>query len=60
MEVEMQTTVHTSIGELVSLFYDEFMEIYGDSELAAVAAAAVINDLISAPIAPEPALDEAA
>lgn len=56
----MQTTVHTSIGELVSLFYDEFMEIYGDSELAAVAAAAVINDLISAPSAPEPALDEAA
>jgi hypothetical protein len=37
----------TSLGELIALFYDEFMAIYGDAELAAVAAAAVINDMLA-------------
>lgn len=43
----MTRTNQTNLGDLISLFYKEFMEMYGDSELASVAAAAVINDLLS-------------
>ena len=39
--------IETTLGELVSVFYEEFMEIYGDEDIASVAAAAVINDLLS-------------
>ncbi len=38
---------HTNIGELISIFYARFMELYGDEELASVATAAVINDLLA-------------
>ncbi len=37
----------SSIGELIETFYAQFMELYGDEELASVATAAVINDLLS-------------
>ena len=37
----------TTIGELVSIFYKRFLELYGDEELASIATAAVINDLIT-------------
>ncbi len=53
-------TVQSNLGELVNLFYDEFMELYGDAELAAVAAAAVINDLITTPVEAAPLLEDAA
>ena len=43
----MTQTTHTTLGELISMFYNEFMEMYGDEELASVATAAVINDLLS-------------
>ncbi len=46
----MTRTTQTNLGDLISLFYEEFMELYGDAELASVAAAAVINDLITEPI----------
>jgi len=36
-----------TIGELISIFYEMFMEMYGDEDLAAVATAAVINDLLA-------------
>ncbi len=36
----------TTLGELISVLYDEYMEIYGDEDLASVATAATINDLI--------------
>ena len=39
--------IDTTLGELISVFYEEFMEIYGDEDIASVAAAAVINDLLS-------------
>ena len=39
--------IETTLGELISVFYEEFMEIYGDEDIASVAAAAVINDLLS-------------
>ena len=37
----------TNIGELISIFYQHFMEMYGDEDLASVATAAVINDLLA-------------
>ena len=46
-EDDMQHVAESNIGDLVSLFYDEFFEMYGDAELAAVAAAAVINDMLT-------------
>lgn len=42
----MSHPIHTTIGELISVFYAQFMELYGDEELASVATAAVINDLL--------------
>lgn len=55
----MTQTVHTTIGELIQVFYAQFMELYGDEELASVATAAVINDLLSDTRA-EPELEVAA
>jgi hypothetical protein len=40
-------TIDTTLGDLISLFYEEFIEVYGDPELAAVATAAVINDMLA-------------
>ena len=36
-----------NLGELISTIYEEFLALYGDEELASVATAAVINDLLS-------------
>lgn len=36
----------TNIGELISTIYEEFLALYGDEELASVATAAVIVDLL--------------
>ena len=47
--MEELMTTQTTLGELISTLYDRFMEMYGDEELASVATAAVINDLLSAP-----------
>lgn len=46
-EPAMTQTSSTTIGDLISMFYSEFMEMYGDEELASVATAAVINDLLT-------------
>ncbi len=54
----MSATLNANLGELISLFYDEFMELYGDPELASVATAAVINDLLAE--AAQPTADQAA
>ncbi len=35
-----------SLGDLISLFYEEYLVLYGDEELAAVAAAATIHELL--------------
>ena len=40
------TRMNTNIGDLVQLFYAEYMAIYGDEELASIATAATINDLL--------------
>ena len=52
----MTQTSNTTIGDLISMFYSEFMEMYGDEELASVATAAVINDLLSESAADEIAI----
>lgn len=44
------SSVNTNIGELISTIYESFMEMYGDAELASVATAAVINDLLNRPL----------
>ena len=46
-EPAMTQTTNTTLGDLISMFFNEFMEMYGDEELASVAAAAVINDLLA-------------
>lgn len=57
----MTREVNTSIGELISLFYQEFLELYGDEELASVAAATVITDLLATePVESQQAMTDAA
>jgi len=46
---EVQMTRQTDIGEFISLFYAQFLELYGDEDIASVATAAVINDMLTAP-----------
>ena len=41
-------TTQTTLGELISLFYREYLSLYGDSEVASVATAATINALLDA------------
>lgn len=43
----MPEMIETSLGELVSAVYQEFLEAYGDPELASVATAALVNDMLS-------------
>lgn len=49
----------TSLGELISVVYEEFLALYGDRELASVATAALINDMLSEP-EPMPGQEDAA
>lgn len=44
---EGSMSINTNLGELISTIYEEFLAQYGDEELASVATAAVINDLLS-------------
>ena len=37
----------TDIGTLIGIFFEQFMEVYGDEDMASVATAAMINDLLS-------------
>ena len=36
-----------NLGDLINLFYQEYLALYGDEELASVAAAATINEMLS-------------
>jgi hypothetical protein len=47
MSAQDTGTSTASIGELINIFYQHFIELYGDEELASVATAAVINDLLA-------------
>ena len=50
----MRNTTY-NLADLINLFYEEYLALYGDEELASVAAAATINDILS-----ERAMNEAA
>lgn len=39
-------TTEVPIGEVINAVYTQFLELYGDAELAAVATAAVVNDML--------------
>ena len=39
--------MNTNLGELISTINEQFLVQYGDEELASVATAAVINDLLA-------------
>jgi|GEM_PF-6287594 hypothetical protein len=58
----MPATIHTNLGDLIALFYADFLEAFGDEELASVATAAAIQDLLtdSATTEVEPLCYEAA
>ena len=56
MNATLQDTtarIDTSIGELIALFYEQFLASYGDPELASVATAALINDMLAGEERPE-------
>ena len=38
----------TTIGDLVTALYEEFLAEYGDQELASMAAASTVNDMLAA------------
>ncbi len=41
------STTSLTLGDLISEVYEEFLVMYEDPELASVAAAAVVNDLLA-------------
>ena len=43
----MTHRIDTSLGELIHLFYQEFLAHYGDEDMASVATATAINDLLA-------------
>ena len=45
--MEQQMTDSINLSDLITLFYDEYLALYGDEELASVAAAATINDILA-------------
>lgn len=56
----MTPTLDTTLGDLITVFYDEFLALYGDEELASIAAAAVVNDMLASAVEPVEQRDEAA
>lgn len=40
-------TLETNLGELMYAIYSEFLRQYGDEELASVATAAVLQDILN-------------
>lgn len=42
----MTQLVDTTLGDLIAAFYDEFFALYGDAELASLAAATVVNEML--------------
>ncbi|MFT5582991.1 MAG: hypothetical protein ACI9VR_000568 [Cognaticolwellia sp.] len=43
----MTQTTTVSLADLITTIYDEYLALYGDKELASVAAAATINDILA-------------
>ena len=45
--VHISRAFSVNLGDLINLFYQEYLALYGDEELASVAAAATINEMLS-------------
>lgn len=43
----MSQDIHTSLGDLISVLYEEFLAVYGDPDIASVATAATINNMLA-------------
>ena len=43
------TASKLNLGDLITLFYEEYLALYGDEDMASVAAAATINDILAEP-----------
>ncbi|MEZ4317307.1 MAG: hypothetical protein R3F61_07375 [Myxococcota bacterium] len=52
-------TTETSFGQLIVALYDEYLEIYGDADLASVATAATLNELLSETVTADDAAEAA-
>ncbi len=42
----MGTKAQATLGDLMTTLYDEYLAVYGDEDMASVAAAATINDFL--------------
>ena len=54
----MSETREESIGEIIAKLFDEYLEHYQDKDLAAVAAAATINEWLNSMENPPKAIDD--
>ncbi len=54
------TATKLNLGDLINLFYEEYLALYGDEDIASVAAAATINDILSEPTSARTASEEEA
>ncbi len=45
----MTQTTHTTLGELIAEVYEELLALYGDADIASVATASIVNDMITRP-----------
>ena len=45
----METAPSRTIGEIIHVLYERFLAEFEDEELASIATAAVINDLLTTP-----------
>lgn len=42
----MEKLTESTLGELISVFYEEYLALYKDPDIASVATAATINDML--------------
>ncbi len=56
----MEKNPARTLGEIINVVYERLLAEYGDAELAAVATAAVVNDLLTAPPSRASVSEEAA
>lgn len=47
MNAPTTETLTTNLGDLIDVLYEQYLEAYGDPDLASVAAAATVNDMIT-------------
>lgn len=56
----MTQTMTTSLGELIAQVYEELLALYGDPDIASVATASIINDMMTRPLGTDDTLEDAA